>query len=159
VSLTWDIITYLRQPSKSADALDPAALQNPSSGGMQQGVLVAATIKFLRFRADRRRAPSAADEAEADWARRLEDAVKRADGVLQDAAVPTGEKSSQARIKAVALYNFKDVKAAELDVLRAKAELRRAVRFHHPISHPAILLDFSFYPHGNSLHWCVCQFM
>jgi hypothetical protein len=116
VSLTWDIVAYLRQPSDPTDVQDPA----PSSSGTQQGMLVAATIRFLRFRADRRRAPSAADEAEADWARRLEDAVKRADAVLQDTAAPSGEKGAQIKMK-----------AAELDVLRAKAELRRAVRIHN----------------------------
>ena len=129
MSLTWDIINYLRQPSESSAAQNPAA--DPSSGGMQQGMLVAATIRFLRFRADRRRAPSAADAAEADCARRLEDAVKRADAALQDTAAPDGEKGSHVRMKAAGPSNLKDVTSAELDVLRAKAELRRAVRIRH----------------------------
>ncbi len=123
MSLTWDIINYLRQPS---DKLELSAVQNTSGGGAasaQQGMLVAAVIRFLRFRADRRQAVSAADGAEADWASRLEDAVKR-EAAVQDVAGSDGEGNSCSKTKQ---STMKESEIAKLNVMRAKAELRRAV--------------------------------
>jgi hypothetical protein len=148
ISLTWDIINFLQHPS---DPRGRAESQFFSGGGGKQGKLVAAMIRFLRFRAERRQAVSAADVAEAHWALRLEDAVSLAVSARQDCA--DGESNSGAKMNKVDLYNLKVPEAAELDVMLAKAELRRAVRL---VMFTPSCPTFSHCQHFNafkSTHW------